>query len=131
MPALARSSIAPFAASSGPIGAWWPGRERLAPNFRLNRRCEDRWSLRGVATLLSLGVDLGILIELDQLDCAPWWLAGNSITPIAVGTRVSIGFSNPGCRSSLAIVMRCQRTAAGFGSDRYRVAVRFVSDSLV
>ncbi len=121
MPAVASLPSAPSTANRGPLGAWWPGRERLEPVFRLNRRRSERWSLRGTATLLSLGADLGVLIELDRLDCAPWWLAGDSITPITVGARVSIGFSDPACRPAIAVVRRCERTPAG----RYRVAVRF------
>jgi hypothetical protein len=72
--------------------------------------------------MLALGVDLGVLVELDALECAPWWLAGSSITPITVGTRVTIGFSHPHCRPSTAIVERCERRP---GAEGYRIAVRF------
>lgn len=99
----------------------WPGREQLRPDFRLERRRAMRWRLAGTATLLTLGVDLGFLVELDRLDCAPWWLAGESITPLTVGTRVSVGFSNPSCRPNPAVVMRCERLKCG----RYRIAMRF------
>lgn len=115
------SSPVPYTAEAGAFGAWWPGREHLQPTFRLERRRTERWRLHGTATMLSLGVDMGMLIELDHLDCAPWWLAGESITPITVGMRVSIGFSNPACRPNTAVVMRCERLRSG----RYRVAVRF------
>lgn len=102
--------------------AWWPGRERLRPDFRIDRRGGCRWAVRGTATMLALGVDLGVLVELDALECAPWWLAGSSITPITVGTRVTIGFSHPHCRPSTAIVERCERRP---GAEGYRIAVRF------
>lgn len=101
--------------------AWWPGRERLRPDFRIDRRSTPRWRLHGTATLLTLGVDLGIVVELKDLDCAPWWLAGESEIPLAVGMRVSVGFSNPTCRPNLAVVMRCERARSG----KYRIAVRF------
>lgn len=103
------------------IPAFWPGRELLRPDFRLERRRAPRWRVSGTATLLTLGVDLGFLVELDRLDCAPWWLAGESITPLTVGTRVSVGFSNPQCRPNPAVVMRCERLKCG----RYRIALRF------
>lgn len=139
MPALARVSSASIQAPTltpqlalgiaarETLGRWWPERERLAPNFRLNRRCTERWLLWGGATLLGLGVDLGQLIELEELDCAPWWIAGDSRRPVRVGTRVSIGFSHPHCRPARAVVMRCQRSSI----ERYRVALRFDGIALV
>lgn len=99
----------------------WPGRERLRPDFRIDRRRAPRWRLHGTATLLTLGVDLGVLVELEDLDCAPWWLAGESEIPLTVGMRVSVGFSNPTCRPNVAIVMRCERARSG----KYRIALRF------
>ncbi|MEY5031919.1 MAG: hypothetical protein RL354_950 [Planctomycetota bacterium] len=78
--------------------------------------------VRGTATMLALGVDLGVLVELDALECAPWWLAGSSSTPITVGTRVTIGFSHPDCRPSTAVVERCERR---IGTEGYHIAVRF------
>jgi len=116
----------PTSASRGPLGNWWPERERLQQPFRIERRRGDRWPLHGVATLLSLGVDLGILVELDTLGCSPWWLAGRSITPIAVGTRVSVGFSDQRCRPGIAHVQRCERASDG----RYRIALRFDGTAL-
>jgi hypothetical protein len=103
------------------LPAWWPGRERLTPDFRLDRRRSPRWRIHGTTTLLGLGVDLGKLLELSNLDCSPWWLAGDSQTRAEVGMRVSVGFSNPMCRPNAATVMRCERTASG----RYRIALRF------
>jgi hypothetical protein len=67
-----------------------------------------------------------VLVELDRLDCSPWWLAGDAITPITVGTRVSVGFSNPACRPGTAIVMRCERVR----EDAFRVALRFDGSTL-
>lgn len=99
----------------------WSERELLRPDFRVDRRRAPRWRVPGTATLLTLGVDLGFLVELDRLDCAPWWLAGDSITPMTVGTRVSVGFSCPSCRPNAALVMRCERQKNG----RYRIALRF------
>lgn len=109
-------------AVGGPLGTWWPGRECLLTAFRVNRRSSDRWALRGTATLLSLGADLGLVVELDRLAGAPWWLAGSSITPLTVGTRVSVGFSDPCCRPGTAVVVRCERSS---GRAPYRIAVRF------
>lgn len=103
------------------LGTWWEGRELLRADFRMDRRRAPRWWVRGTATLLSLGADMGILIELDRLDGSPWWIAGDSITPITVGTRVSVGFSDPSGRPAIAMVMRCERQGGG----RYRVALRF------
>jgi|GEM_PF-1256279 len=99
----------------------WPGRERLQPDFRLERRRSQRWRLFGTATLLGLGPSLGTLLELTDLDCAPWWLAGESDSCVVVGTRVSVGFSNPACRPDTATAMRCERTRDG----RFRIALRF------
>ena len=114
-----RSALEPRGNSTLP--ASWPGRERLRPDFRLDRRRAPRWRLYGTATLLGLGADLGTMAELANLDCAPWWLAGESESCIVVGTRVSVGFSNPSCRPNWATVMRCERSREG----RYRIALRF------
>jgi len=103
------------------LPAWWPGRERLTPDFRLDRRRAPRWRVYGTTTLLALGADLGKLLELSNLDCAPWWLAGDSQTRATVGMRVSVGFSNPMCRPNAATIMRCERTPTGV----YRIAMRF------
>lgn len=67
-----------------------------------------------------LGSGLGTLLELDQLDGSPWWIGGSSDLPAAVGTRVSVGFSDPSARPSQGVVMRCERKG-----DRYRIAVNF------
>ena len=99
----------------------WPGRERLRPDFRIDRRRTPRWKLHGTATLLSLGVDLGRIAELGDLDSSPWWLAGRSQTPLTVGMRVSVGFSNPMYRPSVGRIMRCERQPCG----AYRIAMRF------
>lgn len=103
------------------LPASWPGRERLQPDFRLDRRRAPRWRLFGTATLLGLGPNLGMLLELTKLDCSPWWLAGESESCIVVGTKVSVGFSNPACRPNTATVMRCECTRVG----NYRIAMRF------
>ena len=112
----------PLPAGRDPLGHWWPGRERLVADFRIDRRRADRWLQWGSATLLSLGANLGLLVELENLECAPWWLSGTSETPITVGTRVSVGFSDPCSRASIAVVMRCERAGAG---GRYRITARF------
>jgi hypothetical protein len=75
-----------------------------------------------MATILALGVDLGVVVELTALECAPWWLVGRSMTPITVGTRVTIGFSDPRCRPGSAVVERCERCV---DLDEYRIALRF------
>jgi hypothetical protein len=103
------------------LPTWWPGRERLTPDFRLDRRRAPRWRIHGTTTLLGLGVDLGKLLELSNLDCSPWWLAGDSSARTEVGMRVSVGFSNPMCRPNAGTIMRCERTHAGL----YRIALRF------
>jgi len=93
----------------------------LVERFRLDRRRAPRWRLFGTATLLGLGPNLGMLLELTKLDCSPWWLAGESESCIVVGTKVSVGFSNPACRPNTATVMRCECTRVG----NYRIALRF------
>jgi hypothetical protein len=127
MSALAISPPIVESATRGPLGLWWPARERLRPNFRLNRRCTDRWDLEGEATILALGVDLGVIAELRHLDCAPWWIAGDSERPVAVGSRVCVGFSAVECRPATAEVRRCERRQGG----EYRIALRFDGRELV
>jgi hypothetical protein len=126
MSALAVSPPLIEAVPRGALGLWWPAREQLRPTFRLNRRCTDRWELDGVATVLALGTDLGVITELTSLDCAPWWIAGESVIPVAVGARVSVGFSARECRPASAEVRRCERLRAG----TYRIALRFDGRSL-
>ena len=99
----------------------WPGRGRLRSEFRLDRRTSPRWRIPGNATILSLGHELGLVVELHGLDGSPWWLAGDSITPVAENMRVSVGFSDPNGRPATGIVMRCDN----FGEGRFRIAIRF------
>lgn len=101
--------------------ATWPGRDGLQSRFRCDRRQSARWVVPGHATILSLGAELGNLIELTRLDGAPWWLAGDARESIAPGTRVSVGFSEPEGRPACGFVERCE----GFGDGRFRVAIRF------
>jgi hypothetical protein len=121
MSALASPPPLIEAVPRGALGVWWPARERLRPSFRLNRRCTDRWELEGEATILTLGVDLGVIAELRNLDCAPWWIAGDSETPVAVGSRVCVGFSSIDGRPATAHVRRCERKRDG----AYRIALEF------
>ncbi len=107
--------------------AHWPQRDELRSPFRIDRRETARWSVLGSASLLTLGHDLGRLIELHDLDGAAWWLAGVSDAPIAVGSRVSVGFSDPSARSSSATVMRCD----AIRHERFRIAVQFDGAALV
>lgn len=105
----------------------WPARERLRPDFRVERRRNPRWPVRGMATVLPLGVDLGVVVELDRLDGAPWWIGGDAVTPLRVGARVSVGFSAPEGRPATGEIMRCEPKADG----RYRIAIRFDGGSPV
>jgi len=107
--------------------AVWPGRDRLRQRFRCDRRETPRWSVAGSATILTLGTELGTVVELTRLDGAPWWLGGDAVVPIAPGTKVSIGFSHPDGRPARGVVVRCE----GFGEGRYRIAVRFEADGVV
>jgi hypothetical protein len=107
--------------------AAWPGRERLRQRFRCDRREQPRWPVVGSATILTLGAELGTVVELRRLDGAPWWLGGDSSTPIAPGTKVSVGFSHPDGRPARGVVARCE----GFGEGRFRIAVRFDGDGVV
>ena len=102
----------------GPEG--WPFVELLATDFRIERRRNPRWQVPGTASLLMLGSNLGTLVELDQLDGSPWWIGGSADVPATVGTRVSVGFSDPTARPSQGVVMRCEPKGT-----RYRIAVRF------
>lgn len=110
-----------------PAERYWPSRERLRPDFRVDRRRNPRWQVRGRATILTLGVDLGVVVELDRLDGAPWWIGGDASTPVKVGSRVSVGFSAPEGRPATGEVMRCEPKGAGW----YRVAIRFDGGSPV
>jgi hypothetical protein len=102
-------------------GECWPLRELLAQDFRVDRRGGARWPVAGSATLLGLGVSLGLVVELDRLTGAPWWLSGTARERVAVGTKVSIGFSDPAARPAAGTVVRAVRD----GDDAWRVAVRF------
>jgi hypothetical protein len=117
---------------SSPIGrifreATWPGRDRLRQRFRCDRRENSRWIVAGTATILTLGAELGTVVELERLDGSPWWLAGDSSVAVAPGTKVSIGFSHPDGRPARGFVARCE----GFGEGRFRIAVRFEGDGVV
>jgi hypothetical protein len=98
----------------------WPFVELLATDFRVERRRNPRWKVEGRASLLFLGSGLGKVLELDELDGSPWWIGGNSDAPAEVGTRVSVGFSDPLSRPAQGVVMRCERKGRHF-----RIAVRF------
>jgi hypothetical protein len=101
--------------------AHWPARSNLRSAFKLDRRASERWSVEGTASVLTLGHDLGVVIELHNLDGAAWWLAGFSSAPLAVGSRVSVGFSDPSARPATATVARCE----GFGEAQFRLALQF------
>ncbi|MFM7260528.1 MAG: hypothetical protein ACKO3W_07980 [bacterium] len=107
--------------------AAWPGRDRLRQRFRCDRRESPRWPVLGNATILTLGAELGTVVELTRLDGSPWWLGGDATTPLAVGTKVSVGFSHPGGRPARGVIARCE----GFGEGRFRMAVRFEDDGVV
>jgi hypothetical protein len=102
-------------------GECWPLRELLAQDFRVDRREGARWPVAGSATLLGLGAGLGMVVELDELVGAPWWLSGTARERVAAGTKVSIGFSDPAARPAAGTVVRAVRD----GDDAWRVAVRF------
>lgn len=99
----------------------WHGREALTRRFRIERRGQRRQSVSGTATILGLGAELGRLIELTRLDSAPWWLGGDSLEPVPVGIRVTVGFSRPDARPASALVRRCEPMPNGL----FRVAVEF------
>jgi len=96
-------------------------RELLAQDFRVDRRHGARWPVAGSATLLGLGAALGLVVELDELTGAPWWISGTTREAVPVGTKVSIGFSDPGARPASGTVVRAVRR----DDDAWRVAVRF------
>ncbi|MBI1304057.1 MAG: hypothetical protein GC172_09755 [Phycisphaera sp.] len=102
-------------------GDGWPLRELLAQDFRVERRTTPRWPVAGSATLLGLGAGLGAVVELDGLVGAPWWLSGTAREKLAVGTKVSIGFSDPDARPASGTVVRAVRQ----DGDAWRIAVRF------
>ncbi len=99
----------------------WRDRELLRRVFRVDRRGGDRWSVEGCATLLGLGAHLGCVIELEQLDAAPWWISGQADVPIICGARVSLGFSDRDGRAAAGTVQRCDARALG----GFRIAVLF------
>ncbi len=100
----------------------WPFVELLAADFKVDRRQNPRWKVPGTASLLGLGNSLGTLVELDELDGAPWWIGGNADAPLPAGTRVSVGFSDPSARPAEGLVMRCERKGSC-----YRIAVKFAA----
>jgi hypothetical protein len=100
----------------------WPFVELLAADFKVERRQNPRWKVPGTASLLGLGNSLGTLVELDELDGAPWWIGGNADAPLPAGTRVSVGFSDPSARPAEGLVMRCERKGSS-----YRIAVKFAA----
>lgn len=105
----------------------WRDRELLQRVFRVDRRGCNRWNVEGCATLLGLGAHLGCLIELDQLEAAPWWISGHARIPIALGARVSLGFSDRAGRAAAGTVQRCEaQLVCGF-----RVAVQFDPESFL
>jgi len=101
--------------------AAWPERAQLRARFRCDRRESPRWVVPGHATILALGGGLGNVVELSRLDGSPWWLAGDAAEEIALGTRVSVGFSEPEGRPACGVVERCE----GFGQGCFRIAIRF------
>ena len=105
----------------------WPQRDRLRPDFRIDRRSNPRWPVRGNASVLPLGADLGVVVELDRLDGSPWWIGGDATTPLRVGARVSVGFSAPDGRPATGSVMRCEPKS----DERFRIAIRFDGGSPV
>lgn len=73
----------------------WPFAELLATDFKIDRRKSPRWPVAGHASVLGLGSGLGSLVELDELDGAPWWIGGSADAALTPGTRVTVGFSDP------------------------------------
>ena len=116
-PCAAIDLVAATAAWSTP----WQGRELLTRRFRIERRDRSRHPVDGTATILGLGAELGRMIELTRLDTAPWWLGGDALEPVAVGIRVSVGFSRPDARPASAVVRRCDRLPGGL----HRIALEF------
>lgn len=102
-------------------GHGWPLKELLARDFRVDRRSEARWPVKGSATLLGLGAALGAMVELDELAGAPWWLSGMARGAMPAGTKVSIGFSEPDARPASGTVVRAVPVRDGVWS----IAVRF------
>jgi hypothetical protein len=98
----------------------WAFAELLATDFKVERRKSPRWSVPGHASVLGLGSGLGSLVELDQLDGAPWWIGGSADAALKPGTRVTVGFSDPSARSAQGVVMRCEPKGA-----RFRIAIKF------
>jgi hypothetical protein len=98
----------------------WPFAELLATDFKIERRTSPRWRVPGHASVLGLGAGLGTLVELDELDGAPWWIGGDSDGAIKPGMHVTVGFSDPSARSAQGTVMRCEPKGR-----RFRVAIKF------
>ncbi|MFM7134701.1 MAG: hypothetical protein ACKO0W_10330 [Planctomycetota bacterium] len=101
-------------------------RRGLREPFRVDRRTAPRWKVDGQATLLGLGERMGVMAELDALEGGPWWLKGDAANPVDIGTRVSVGFSDPAARPANGEVIRCDLCQWG----RYRIAVQFRDDIL-
>jgi len=64
------------------------------------------------------------MAELDALEGGPWWLKGEAASPVDIGTRVSVGFSDPAARPANGEVTRCELCQGG----RYQIAIRFRDD---
>jgi len=103
----------------------WPFAELLATDFKVDRRNAPRWPVAGHASVLGLGSGLGSLVELDELDGAPWWIGGSADAAIKPGTRVTVGFSDPSARSAQGFVMRCEPKG-----QRFRIAIKFDAASI-
>lgn len=89
--------------------------------LRFERRQVDRWPMRSSATAFRLGGnDFGRTHELKVVDYSYTGLGAISSSVIEPGTRVSVGFANPGCLAKRGTVLRC--TPCGEG---YRVAIEF------
>lgn len=95
--------------------------DELRRPFRVNRRSAPRWRVDGHATLMGLGAELGSIVELSDLHGAPWWLDGFAPRAAEIGTRVTVGFSDPGAQPAAGRVERCEPSSGG----GYRIAVRF------
>ena len=89
--------------------------------LKFERRCADRWSSDGTASIFVLGGnDFGRIQELAIEDLSAGGFGAISDSPIEPGTLVSIGFSHFGAVARRGIVRRCFPCGRG-----YRIGIQF------
>ena len=89
--------------------------------LKFERRRQDRWPTRGIATAYRVGGDrFGERHVLKLLDESCEGLGATTARPLEPGAVVSVGFATLGHPAHTGVVLRCLPCG-----DGYRVAIRF------